>query len=136
MRLDKFIAWYIEENNISNRELARRCDLSPQTITNIINNETKSGKPIRIDMETTAKIANGTGYGSKAHFYVINGVTYIAVPGIVGEEREAPSVEFQQEEDPDIRMIARAGHKMDPEKRAEMIRVLKALYPEEFGDNK
>ena len=48
---------------------------------------------------------------------------------LMGEEEE-------RQEPHEIRMIARAGQKMDPEKRQEMLRVLKAIYPEEFGDNK
>lgn len=34
----------------------------------------------------------------------------------------------------EVRMIARAGAKMPPEKRKEMMRVLKAIFPEEFKD--
>lgn len=34
----------------------------------------------------------------------------------------------------DVRMIMRAGSKMPPEKRKEMMRVLKAIFPDEFKD--
>ena len=33
---------------------------------------------------------------------------------------------------PEITMIARAGAKMTPEKRADMLKILKTIYPEEF----
>lgn len=35
---------------------------------------------------------------------------------------------------PEIRMIVKAGRKMDPDKQKEMLRVLKAIFPDEFGD--
>ena len=35
---------------------------------------------------------------------------------------------------PEITMIARAGKKMSPEQRKQMISVLKAMFPEEFTD--
>ena len=33
---------------------------------------------------------------------------------------------------PEITMIARAGAKMTPEKRADMLKILRTIYPEEF----
>ena len=35
----------------------------------------------------------------------------------------------------EVRMIARAGKRMSPEKRQEMLRVLRAIFPEEFQDD-
>ena len=35
---------------------------------------------------------------------------------------------------PEITMIARAGAKMSPEKRRDMLNILKTIYPEEFRD--
>lgn len=34
---------------------------------------------------------------------------------------------------PEITMIARAGAKMTPEKRQDMLKILKTIYPEEFS---
>ena len=42
----------------------------------------------------------------------------------------SPSYEFPVE----ITMIARAGARMTPEKRADMLKILKTIYPEEFQD--
>lgn len=44
----------------------------------------------------------------------------------------APALEDEPEE---IRMIARAGRKMSPERRQDMLRMLKMVYPEEFKDD-
>lgn len=52
------------------------------------------------------------------------------------DEREAPAPlpETETEGDvyPEITMIARAGAKMTPEKRADMLKILRTIYPEEF----
>ena len=40
-----------------------------------------------------------------------------------------------REELPEITMIARAGHKMSPERRQDMLRLLKIAFPEEFRDD-
>lgn len=36
---------------------------------------------------------------------------------------------------PEITMIARAGAKMTPEKRADMLKILMTIYPEEFSND-
>lgn len=42
----------------------------------------------------------------------------------------------EEEDDPhEVRMIARAGKKMTPEKRQQMLEVLKTIFPEEFKDD-
>ena len=51
--LEDIIKNYLNENDISMRELARRADLSPQTISNIL----KGGK--KTDVETYQKLARG-----------------------------------------------------------------------------
>ena len=43
----------------------------------------------------------------------------------------SPSYEFPEE----ITMIARAGVKMSPERRADMLRMLRVVFPEEFEDS-
>ena len=46
-------------------------------------------------------------------------------------EETAPA---PREELPEITMIARAGKKMSPERRQDMLRLLKIAFPEEFRD--
>ena len=48
-------------------------------------------------------------------------------------EERTPRKE-EQEELPEITMIARAGKKMSPERRQDMLRLLKIAFPEEFRD--
>jgi len=47
-------------------------------------------------------------------------------------EEPAPAL---HEELPEITMIARAGRKMSPERRLDMLRLLKIAFPEEFRDD-
>ena len=53
------------------------------------------------------------------------------------EESQPPANDTPaQEEIPEeIRMIARAGQKMSPERRQDMLRMLMMVYPEEFKDD-
>ena len=43
--------------------------------------------------------------------------------------------EAPRDELPEITMIARAGQKMSPERRQDMLRLLKIAFPEEFRDD-
>lgn len=147
MKLSEFVLQYLEETDISGREFARRCGLSPQTISNIINGNTKSGKPIRIDTETLAKIANGTGLGTNARFSSVNGVTYISVPGVTKDDENFPLLEFQQEDDivsgadmlalledmrtrPDMRMLFKLAHGATEEDLRQAVKIIEALRKE------
>ncbi len=59
------------------------------------------------------------------------GVTLSSLTGWPeGEARPAA-----REELPEITMIARAGQKMTPERRQDMLRLLKIAFPEEFRDD-
>ena len=48
-------------------------------------------------------------------------------------EEKAPAA--AREELPEITMIARAGQKMSPERRQDMLRLLQIAFPEEFRDD-
>ena len=49
---------------------------------------------------------------------------------LLGRDRPAPD----ETEDPDIRMIARAGRKMTPEQRESLLRYARYMFPEAFED--
>ena len=51
------------------------------------------------------------------------------------EESGAPAPAAETEELPEITMIARAGKKMSPERRQDMLQLLKIAFPEEFRDD-
>jgi len=48
---------------------------------------------------------------------------------------DGKKAETEEEEFPEARLIARAGKKMTPERKADMMRMLKMMFPEEFGDD-
>lgn len=52
------------------------------------------------------------------------------VSDLLGEE--SPAYENEEEYSPEITMIARAGKKMSPAQKRQMIAVLKAMFPDEF----
>lgn len=97
MKLSEFLQWYKEAHGISGRELARRCDLSSQTIFNILKGVTKDGKPIKIDTETLGKISTGTGYFN-ARFSKVGDVYYVSIPGVTEDSADGP-VYTNDEED-------------------------------------
>lgn len=53
-----------------------------------------------------------------------------SVADLIDEREQMP--ELEGDAYPEITMIARAGAKMTPEKRADMLKILKTIYPEEF----
>ena len=57
----------------------------------------------------------------------------VSTSDLLGETEQEPA-ETVANQPPEIRMIARAGQRMDPAKRAEMVRILKAIFPDEFKD--
>lgn len=89
MKLSEFLQRYLQEQGISGRELARRCDLAPQTIFNILRGSNKDGTPLRLDTKTLAKIANGLGYYG-AKFATVNGVTLISIPDVTDIPEDTP----------------------------------------------
>ena len=62
MKLSDLLKQYREKNNISQREFARRCDLSNSLISIIeMGKNPQTGKPMSQDMETYKKLADGMG---------------------------------------------------------------------------
>ena len=64
----------------------------------------------------------------KALAYALN-VTLPELSGWRAEQKAA------SDEPPEITMIARAGQKMSPERRQDMLRLLQIAFPEEFRDD-
>lgn len=56
------------------------------------------------------------------------------IDDILGLEPPPQAAAPEEEEFPEVRIIARAGKKMTPERKADMMRMLKMMFPEEFGD--
>ena len=94
MELREYMNAYIAENGISQRELARQCGVSPQTITNIL-------KGIKSpDTDTLAKLVNGMKC-YEARIATVNGKTYIRFP----DEKEDPATGSDRVSDKDKQLI-------------------------------
>lgn len=135
MKLSEFLSKYIEEQDISGRELARRCDLSAQTIFNIINGVG------RIDTTTLAKIANGTGY-TNARFgstgYGENTIMLVTIPGVTDRPPyvDENSPQFLAADDdfaeyleelrtrPEMRMLFDSSRGMSPEQVKAIVQMI------------
>lgn len=133
MVLSEFIRQYIDERGISGREFARQCNLSSQTIFNLLRGTNKDGRPIKIDTETLVKIANGTGYTS-AKFSAINGIYYINIDGSAEENTPA----FGPDEDmadylenlrtrPELRMLFQTSKDMTPEQIRAVVQMIEGF---------
>ena len=96
-KLSDFLTNYMKEHDLSGREVARRCDLSPQTIFNICKGVTDKGLPIKIDTKTLVKLTNGLNLYD-AHFSAVNMVMYISLPED-REEMENASVSVEPDEE-------------------------------------
>ena len=68
---------------------------------------------------------------SYEHLLQISEILDCSVNDLLGYD-ERPTYQEAAEYMPEITMIARAGLKMTPEKRADMLKILKTIYPEEF----
>ena len=119
MKLSDYLKKYMEEHDISGRELARRCGLSPQTIFNVINQERM------IDTNTYAKIANGTG-NEISRLMALNGVPYVRVPGEDDAEDMAEYLETFRTR-PEMRMLFETSKGMTKEQINAVVAMLEGF---------
>jgi len=54
---------------------------------------------------------------------------------LVGWEKFSDMKQEEEDDFPEVRIIARAGKKMSAERKADMMRMLKMMFPEEFGES-
>ena len=112
MDISEILKEYLEEHNMSQRELGRRCGISGQTVSNIIKGTGPNGKPITPDTATIEKLAKGTGIPEYRLYGYEDGKAFYEdlMTGIFGEE----TVRKAKEEDPDFRLIARSAKGVPP----------------------
>ena len=77
MSLGDFLREYMKESKVTMREIAKRAELSPQTISNLVKVKNKYGEQIRPDMETFRKLAKATGF-TAAELMAIDNMDYEA----------------------------------------------------------
>lgn len=59
----------------------------------------------------------------------------MGIDGLPAGSDILPDHDATIEDFPEARLIARAGKKMTPERKADMMRMLKMMFPEEFSDD-
>jgi len=106
----------IMEKGISYGELARLTGIPKSAIQRYA-----TGTTGKIPLERLSLLASALG------------IPRTALTGWEESAQDAPSA--GEEELPEITMIARAGKKMSPERRQDMLQLLKIAFPEEFRDD-
>lgn len=120
MKLGDYIRKYREEHGgMSYRAFAALVDLSPQYVANLERGRNNDGKPLSPTMTTYAKIAKGTGVSEVDLLSMLDDVVCVNPTG--------PDDPYYQ-----ITMIGRAMEKTTPERREQMLQLLKIAFPEEF----
>lgn len=108
----------LKESGHSKSELYAACSVSASAIS-----QWKSGRT----SPATKSLQNIADYLNVSYEYLISGV---------GQKEKAPAPEGEREiENPDIRMIARAGRKMTPEQAENLRKYAQYMFPEAFNDN-
>jgi transcriptional regulator with XRE-family HTH domain len=115
--LYKTIESLCAERGITGYRLCKDVGIQPSVITDL-----RVGRKNSMKVETADKIATYFG---------------VSVGYLLGTEKEKALIPSDEREidDPDIRMIARAGHKMTPEQRENLRKYAQYMYPEAFKDD-
>lgn len=121
MRLSQYVQEYLDTRGLSQRDLAKLCDLSPQTISNVIHE--KGG----VDNSTYAKLASGMNR-PMWKLMAIGGVAYIDVE----ENTDFDLQRFAEDED-DI-YLANLMRSLSKADKARAIAVLKVMFPEKGAE--
>lgn len=130
MELQEYIKTYRKEHSLSMQEFAGRCGLSKGYISMLESGKHPQNKrQIVPSIDTCAKLAAGMNMTLDELLRKIDGNTTVGIAETRKEETPPEEDDF-----PEVRIIARAGKKMTPERKADMMRMLKMMFPEEFGD--
>lgn len=94
MKLSELVKQYREENNLSQREFGRRCDLSNSLISILeMGKNPQTGKPMTPDFLTYRKLANGMGMSVQMLFEKLDDGAMVSMKTIPWDDSEYPSGE-------------------------------------------
>ncbi len=117
MTLGEIIREYRAEHLLSQEAFAELSGISKGYVSMLENNKNpRSGLPITPTVSVVAKAARAMGLTSD---------------DLVRRMDGAPA----EDDFPEITMIARAGSRMTPERRRDMLRMLQIAFPEAFRDD-
>ena len=120
MTLGEYINAYCREHNMSMREFAKMAGISHAYISMIVNGKTPRGNAPTPSIDKYKAIASAMG---------------ITLHQLLRAVNDKVNLSDSDDEYPEITMIARAGKKMSPERRADMLKMLKIAFPEAFKDD-
>lgn len=107
--------------------LRKRSGFSQQEMADVLS----SISGARISRTTVSMWEAGHRMPSRESLEAIADHFNVPMDYLLGREDDTTSA---PELSPEITMIARAGARMTPEKRADMLKILKTIYPEEFEE--
>lgn len=141
MELKELLKKYRSENDISQRELARRCELSNSLISLLemgVNPQT--GKKMSPDLVTYKKLASGMGIALQSLFEMLDSTELIALSYsdleramelTEEEKRRTNQIELvvNTPKTPEARILAKGIDKMPKAQREAIINMMQGLYP-------
>ena len=123
MYLGEFITKYRVEHDLSMRDFSRLSGISTPYISSLEKNMTPRGNVPIPTIATVRAVAKAIGMTAEEIVRQLEGNV------ILSEDPEK-----EDEEIPEVTMIARAGQRVTPERRKEMLAVLRIAFPEAFDD--
>lgn len=120
MKLSTILIDYRKRMQISQREFARRCDLSNSYISFLENEfNPRTGKPIVPTIEQYQKIASGMGLTVHQLFEQLDEDSPVELPPL---EKDPESIA------PQIRIVSGMMEKMSKEQQEQVVNVLRAMF--------
>lgn len=119
MKLGEVIIRYRERHGLSQREFARKADLSNSLISIIekgINPQT--GKEVSPDLDTYSKIANAMGITMQILFEELGNDATVHLTHLSN----------YKEDEPEIRIVSGMMEKMTKEQQGQVVNVLRAMF--------
>ncbi len=116
MRIGELVRFYREEKGLSQREFAKRCDLSNVVIGFIENGKRSNGEPYLPKFDTIRKLARGMGKSAEA---LISECDDFDIDISVGPEETPIFADFAQSQSTDEMIILQAYRAIPLEHRIE-----------------
>lgn len=126
MKLSAVLTDYRDRQQISQRELARRCGLSNSYISFLENEfNPRTGKPIVPTLEQYQKIAAGMGMTVHQLFEVLDEDSPVSLHFDVPEVIEEPHTS-------EARILARGADRLSPEERRQLLDMARVMFRDIF----
>ena len=126
MKLSAVLTDYRDRQQISQRELARRCGLSNSYISFLENEfNPRTGKPIVPTLEQYQKIAAGMGMTVHQLFEVLDEDSPVSLHFDVPEVVEEPHTA-------EARILARGADRLSPEERRQLLDMARVMFRDIF----